>query len=82
MWGTFYEAALAESRQTQMLVKWVRAADMITWLFKTKQLQTEATVTMLSMPDSVKHWTHVEQFQLGGYWIRPREGVIHAAKEM
>lgn len=51
-------------RQTQLLAKWVRAAGMITWIFKMKQLQTEASVTITLMPSSVKQWQHVVLLQL------------------
>lgn len=51
-------------RQTQLLAKWVRAAGMITWIFKMRQLQTEASVTVTSMPSCVKQWQHVVQLQL------------------
>lgn len=50
-------------RQTQLLAKWVRAAGMITWIFKMRQLQTEASVTVTSTPSCVKQWQHVVQLQ-------------------
>ena len=50
--------------QTQLLAKWVRAAGMIAWIFKMKQLQTEVSVTTLLMPSSVKQWQHAVQLRL------------------
>lgn len=50
--------------KTQLLAKWVRAAGMIAWIFKMKQLQTEASVTIMLVPRSVKQWQYVVQLQL------------------
>lgn len=62
MWNTLWPNT--HQRQTQLLVKWVTAAGMIAWIFKVKQLQTEASVTIMLVPRSVKQWQHVGQLQL------------------